>query len=197
MPQETVKNGAPTPESRPAASAPSASSAPQDFLPPTSAASVWLAYDEQVAWRTFLFTTTRVRDALSQVLEQDPKIDLSLAEYEILVRLSEGESHSVRMSDLASHVVHSRSRLTHTVARMEKRGLVSRERCAEDGRGRIARLTSEGYELLMYAAPIHVQSVRDHLYEQLGREDFLELGRILSKLLTAEDREAVDPPSGR
>lgn len=156
----------------------------------------WLDLEEQEAWRTYLFTTTRLKDRLSQTLEQDPRIDLSLPEYEILVRLSESESDCVRMSDLAQQVVHSRSRLTHTVARMEKRGLVVRERSISDGRGRVAVLTTAGRELLEQAAPLHVRSVRDYLLEPLGREDFLELARILDKLVSDEDRECIEFSAG-
>ena len=156
----------------------------------------WLDLDEQKAWRTYLFTTTRLKDRLSQALEQNPSIDLSLAEYEILVRISESENESVRMSELAQQVVHSRSRLTHTVARMEKRGLVARERSVADGRGRVAVLTTAGRELLEKAAPIHVASVRELLLDRLGREDFLALARILDKLVSDEDRECIEFAAG-
>lgn len=152
----------------------------------------WLSIDEQKAWRAFLYTTTRLRDQLSQALEQDPRINLSLAEYEILVRLSEYEGHRVRMSELAEHVVHSRSRLTHTISRLACRGLVARERCQADGRGREAVLTSHGQALLEYAAPLHVRSVRSALIDPMGEEDFLRLGSILSQLLTDDDRLSVE-----
>lgn len=151
----------------------------------------WLGIEQQKAWRTFLFTTTRVREQLSQVLEQAPDIDLTFAEYEILVRLSEGHDQRIRMSDLADHVVHSRSRLTHTVARLEKRGLVTRERCTSDGRGRMAVLTDDGRALLEQAAPLHVRSVRALLIDGVGEEGFLQLGQILSALLTDDDRDAL------
>ncbi|MCT1867245.1 MarR family transcriptional regulator [Dermabacter sp. p3-SID358] len=156
----------------------------------------WLDLEEQKAWRTYLFTTTRLKERLSQTLEQDPNIDLSLAEYEILVRLSESESGSARMSELAQQVVHSRSRLTHTVARMEKRGLVARERSVSDGRGRVAVLTAAGRELLEEAAPNHVVSVREFLLDRLGREDFLALARILDKLVSEQDRECIEFATG-
>src|SRR5690625_6619303 len=85
------------------------------------------------------------------------------------------------MSDLADQVVHSRSRLTHTISRMEKRGLVERVRCAADGRGRQAQLTGAGRALLTAAAPTHVRSVRELLLDVVGHEDFLTLGRILGQ----------------
>lgn len=139
----------------------------------------WLTAQEQVAWRSFLFGVSSIMDHLSQVLESDPEIDLTLQEYEILVRLSEAERHRIRMSDLAAQVVHSRSRLTHTVARLERRGIVERMRCAADGRGREAVLTPAGMALLERAAPRHVASVRAALLDRVGHEDFLTLGRIL------------------
>lgn len=139
----------------------------------------WLAHDEQYAWRSFIFAATSILEELSNVLETDPAIDLTLHEYEILVRLSEQAEQRIRMSDLADQVVHSRSRLTHTVARLERRGLVERVRCIADGRGREAVLTDEGMALLVRAAPVHVESVRTVLLDRVGHDDFLELGRIL------------------
>lgn len=152
-------------------------------MPDHAQSAPWLDREEQVAWRTFLFGITRVIEELSQVLEQDPEIDLTLNEYEILVRLSECEGQRVRMSDLADQVVHSRSRLTHTIARLEKRGLVERVRCADDGRGREAVLSAGGLALLERAAPRHVASVRAMLLDPLGREDFLRLGALMARTL--------------
>ena len=147
---------------------------------------LWLTSAEQEAWRTFLYATTLLTDRLGEVLQSDPEIDLTLGEYEILVRLSEAEQKFLRMSELADKVVHSRSRLTHTVSRMEKRGLVERVRCTDDGRGRQAQLTEAGEQMLVRAAPTHVRSVRELLLDVVGHDDLLELGRILAKTL-AED----------
>lgn len=143
----------------------------------------WLSAEEQVAWRGFLYGVNLLWERLGDALEQDPQIDLTMWEYEILVRLSEAPERRIRMSDLADQVVHSRSRLTHTVARLEKRGIVERVRCVADGRGREARLTDAGMDLLRGAAPVHVASVRAHLVDVIGREDLLELGRIFAKTL--------------
>ncbi|CAM3936161.1 MarR family transcriptional regulator [Helcobacillus massiliensis] len=151
----------------------------------------WLSPEEQRAWRVFLYTTTRLREALSQALEQDPEVSLTLAEYEILVRLSEAPGGHARMSELADHVVHSRSRLTHTVTRLEKRGLVERQRCASDGRGREALLTADGRALLERAAPVHVASVRAQLVDPLGTDGMVRLGSLLSALLTEDERAEI------
>lgn len=155
---------------------------------------IWLTAEEQRAWRTILYSVSSLLQGLSDVLESDPSIDLSMSEYEILVRLSEAEGGRVRMSDLADQIVHSRSRLTHTVARLEKRGLIERVRAACDGRGREAALTEAGMDLLRRAAPGHVQSVRDLVLDRVGTADFLELGRILGRTVDP-DTPGLAPPA--
>lgn len=156
---------------------------------------LWLTSSEQLAWRTFLYATTLLTDRFSEALQADPDIDLTLGEYEILVRLSEADRRFLRMSELADKVVHSRSRLTHTITRMEKRGLVERVRCTDDGRGRQAQLTDAGAAMLERAAPTHVRSVREHLLDVVGHDDLLELGRILAKTLDEDAPVAVGCPA--
>lgn len=160
------------------ASAPTARPGPE-----TEIATRWLDLEEQRAWRSFLFGVQSLMASFGETLEKAPGIGLTFPEYEILVRLSEASGEAVRMSGLADQVVHSRSRLTHTVSRLEARGLVERRRCRADGRGREALLTEAGLALLHRAAPVHVESVRRELLDVVGREDFLALGRILDKTL--------------
>ena len=90
---------------------------------------------------------------------------MSLTEYEVLVRLSERPGRAMRMAQLADALAHSRSRVTHTVARMEAAGFVTRGTTPEDGRGVVATMTTQGYELLEKAAPCHVESVRRNLVD--------------------------------
>jgi DNA-binding MarR family transcriptional regulator len=120
--------------------------------------------------------TTLLFDRLDEDLRRD--FDISLVEYEILVRLSERDGQ-MRMAALADALAHSRSRVTHTVTRMEKAGLVKRSRSDEDGRGIIAALTDRGLDLLVRAAPTHVQGVREHLVDLAADEDFVALGRVM------------------
>ncbi len=105
---------------------------------------------------------------------------LSLAEYEILVRLSESDERQLRMAQLAGALAHSRSRVTHTVGRMERRGLVERCDSPDDRRGVLARLTPAGSQLLQAAAHTHVTGVRAHLVDLAGDEDFEALGRVMN-----------------
>src|SRR5687768_763889 len=120
----------------------------------TQAPTQWLTPAQQHAWRSFLLGSTRLFDQLERDLRVEH--DLSLAEYEMLVRLSEAPDRRLRMAELASSVSHSRSRVTHTISRLEASGLVARAACPTDRRGVIASLTDEGFARLVDAAPTHV-----------------------------------------
>ncbi|HQY32776.1 MarR family transcriptional regulator [Actinotalea sp.] len=151
----------------------------------------WLDEDQQRAWRSFLLGSARLTEALGRQLEADS--DLSLSEYEILVRLSEAPEHTARMSELAQSLMHSRSRITHTVGRLERRGLVERHTCLADGRGVNARMTAAGYRLLVAAAPGHVRAVRAHLVDLLTADQLRGLGDAMA-LVAPLDPPA--PPAG-
>jgi DNA-binding MarR family transcriptional regulator len=134
----------------------------------------WLSVDEQRAWRAYRDGTARLLDILAHELEQDS--GLSLGEYEVLVRLSEAPARTLRMSELAGELAHSRSRLTHTVRRMETAGLVERAPCLEDARGVNCTMTEAGWQRLVAAAPSHVESVRRHLVDVLSPQQMQALG---------------------
>jgi DNA-binding MarR family transcriptional regulator len=140
----------------------------------------WLTSDQQQVWRTYLLGSARLNERLDADLRQ---FDLDLAEYEILVTLSEAPERQLRMAELADAVHQSRSRLTHTVARMEKRSLVARATCPTDRRGVWAQLTDEGFALLEQAAPSHVEAVRRNFVEAVHPEDYDALGRAFSAVL--------------
>lgn len=153
----------------------------------TSAEPRWLNEEQQHVWRTYLLGVARI----SQVLDADLRDHgLDLGEYEILVCLEEAGDRRLRMSELAELVHQSRSRLTHTVARMEKRGLVSRLSCPSDRRGVWAELTPAGYELLSSAAPSHVEAVRRIFVEAVSPDDYEAIGRAFAAVLAAGENEA-------
>jgi len=138
----------------------------------------WLDADQQGSWRAFAVGVTLLLDRLDADLQH--AFDVSLTEYEILVRLSERPERSMRMAQLADALAHSRSRVTHTVARMQNAGLVSRSTSPEDGRGIVCTLTDAGYALLVEAAHVHVEGVRDYLVDLASTEDFAALGRVMN-----------------
>jgi len=135
----------------------------------------WLDSEQQATWRAFLSGTTRLFDRLDRDLRVHHGI--SLPEYEILVRLSEATRRRLRMAELASSLAHSRSRVTHTVSRLERLGAVVREACTTDGRGVEAVLTDTGWQLLVAAAPVHVAGVREHFVDRVDPQDFAAVGR--------------------
>jgi DNA-binding MarR family transcriptional regulator len=100
------------------------------------------------------------------------------AYFEVLVRLSEAEDRSLRMSELADLTLSSRSRLSHAVARLEERGWVVRVNCETDRRGQIATLTDAGFAVLAGAAPNHVETVREYVIDGLSEEQLQQLAVI-------------------
>ena len=140
----------------------------------------WLQPDEQAVWRAFLDVSRLLFEQLNRQLSDES--GMSLAEYEILVQLSEVPDRRLRMSELADRVVSSRSRITHTVGRMEERGLVHREACVDDGRGVLCVLTDAGVACLEAAAPGHVETVRALVFDPLDPADVEDLGVALTKV---------------
>jgi DNA-binding MarR family transcriptional regulator len=138
----------------------------------------WLNSEQQAAWRAYIVGTTLLMDTLDRELRQAH--GLSLGEYEVLVRLSESPDRTMRMAQIAESMRHSRSRVTHTVTRMEKAGLIERCAAAGDGRGVEARMTDKGWDLLVKAAPTHVNGVRTHFVDQATEEEFEVLGMVMN-----------------
>lgn len=146
----------------------------------TTIATPWLTAEQQRIWRSFLGGTTVLMDRLDRDLRAH---GLSMPEYEILVRLSEAPGRSIRMAELADAVAHSRSRVTHTIARLERENIVVRGQCSEDGRGVSAVLTDHGFSVLEAAAHTHVQGVHDYLIENAEPADFAAMGRIMQNVV--------------
>jgi DNA-binding MarR family transcriptional regulator len=101
--------------------------------------------------------------------------NLNGRDYEILVELSEAPDHQLRMTDLADATSQSRSRLSHQISRMEKRGLVRRDDCEGDKRGTFAVLTKAGFEAIERVAPYHVENVRRHFIDRLSAQQQEEI----------------------
>jgi DNA-binding MarR family transcriptional regulator len=163
----------------------------------------WLSAEEQRAWRAYLEATVLLFDALDRQLQRDAGMPHTY--YEILVRLSEAEGRTLRMSELADRTRSSRSRLSHAVARLEERGWVVRRDCEDDRRGQLAELTEEGFAILAGAAPGHVGAVRQYLIDRLTPEQLTALAGIGEAVLaglaeTDQPRSTMaatgPPPSG-
>ncbi len=141
----------------------------------------WLTQGEQKVWRQWLAVTSELPAHLGQQLQQ--QFGISHQDYTIFVTLSEASESALRISAVAELVGWERSRLSHHLTRMEKRGLVERRECAEDGRGAYVMLTPLGRSTLEKAAPSHVESVREVLFDRLDDAEVAQLGRITGIIL--------------
>lgn len=140
----------------------------------------WLTAEQQDVWRAVISMNELLAVTLERELIQSA--GLSLADYAVLVTLSEATDHTLQSRNLACALLWEKSRLSHQVKRMEKRGLVQRIACATDARAAMVRLTSEGLKTIRKAAPSHVATVRQILFEPLTAAEAQELGRI-SKII--------------
>ena len=140
----------------------------------------WLTDSEQASWRAWIEASNTLNNQLSADLQRQH--DLTLADYEILVQLSEHPDRRLRMSELAEATLASRSRLTHQVDRLVKRGWIERQECELDRRGSFAALTEEGWQAIVAASPDHVESVRAYLVDALGPEEFAALGAACEQI---------------
>lgn len=150
----------------------------------------WLSEVEQSAWRAYL----RGSRELIVNLERDLTANgVSLPEYELLSMLSEAPGGRSRMSTLADYIVQSRSRVTHTAARLEKRGWVVRQPSPDDGRGVEIALTSAGWQVLHKLARVHVGSVRRHLIDVLRPDQLAALGDAMQSVRDANQSPGAEP----
>jgi DNA-binding MarR family transcriptional regulator len=142
----------------------------------------WLNVEEMRAWRAYVVGKTLLDSQLNRDLQEEHQ--LALADYELLVRLSEAPGGQVRMSTLAEQVASSKSRISHQVGRMEKAGLVRRQECPGDRRGVLAVLTNHGQEVLRSAAPTHVRGVRGNLIDLLSEQERLVLAEVFERVVS-------------
>ena len=139
-----------------------------------------LAPNELAAWRGFLRTHATVLRRLDADLQQVH--GLPLTSYEVLLFLGDAPGTRLRMSELAASLLLSQSGATRLVDRLEREGLVERERCESDARGLYAVLTTKGATLLQEARPTHLAGVRRWFLDLLGEDDLDSLGRIWRRL---------------
>jgi DNA-binding MarR family transcriptional regulator len=143
------------------------------------------------AWRGFL----RVHSTLVKALDAELQAahGLPLSSYEVLITLRTAPGKRLRMAELADRVILSRSGMTRLVDRLEREGLLERDRCDSDARGFFAVLTPKGEELLGTARRTHLDGVRERFVEHFAPEELATLARWWDRLTPgAEDLSQVD-----
>ncbi|MCW2567510.1 MAG: MarR family transcriptional regulator [Mycobacterium sp.] len=141
----------------------------------------WLDESQQQAWRGYLRMQSRLSARLNRQLQTDS--DLSLADFDVLVALTDQPEDRLRVSELARVLQWEKSRLSHHVGRMERRGLVVRQECADDGRGAFVVLTPEGRRAIEAAAPPHVEAVRRLVFDDLTPQQVATMDAITRQVL--------------
>lgn len=146
---------------------------------------------ELAAWRSFIETSTALKDHLDRRLQADS--GLSGSDFPVLLALVEADGSCFRASELADHIRWERSRLSHHVARMEKRGLVRRAPHAEDNRGSEVHLTTLGADTFRAATGPHMRAVRELFFDALSAEQQAALADAMGAL---HARLEAEPPPG-
>lgn len=142
-----------------------------------------LSDSELRAWQALLHAHHKVVQLLDRELQEEH--DLTLPDYDVLLRLSSAPDNALRMSDLAERVLMSPSGTTRLVDRLTKRGLVDRRRDPDDGRASMAHLTPAGTQGLRRAATTHLRGIRQHFTGRLDESQLLGV---------AEGLEAITGP---
>lgn len=150
----------------------------------------WLSEREQRAWRSFITMQMELQSKLNRQLLADT--GLSESDYAVLVHLSEAPEGRLRIFQLRGHLQWEKTRLTHHLGRMARRGLVDREPCVTDPRGAFIQITETGLAEITRAAPKHVSHVRRLVVDVLTPEQLDTLGELSDVIRAAFDAEPCD-----
>ena len=152
----------------------------------------WLSDQEAHVWRGWLRLNAELSAMLAREMQDDA--GLSMSDFAVLVHLTDNPEGRVRVTDLARLLLWERSRVSHHVTRMERRGLAERTECAEDGRGAFVAVTPAGRAAIEQAAPGHVRAVRRLLFDALSSEEVARLGTVVDKVLARLDEACGSAP---
>jgi DNA-binding MarR family transcriptional regulator len=149
--------------------------------------SPWLSDEQQELWRSWLALSAQLPAALHRQLADES--GLSLLDFDVLVQLTETPGGRLRVTDLARALTWERSRASHHLTRMQKRGLVAKEECAEDGRGSYIAITPQGRAAIERAAPPHARTVKDLVFADATAEELDGLGRFVGRVLARLEQQ--------
>ena len=163
-------------------------------LSPVSTEPRWLSAAETDAWVAMVGVLIKVPAALDGELRR--RVGLSHFEYLALSALSEAADRTLPMSELAALSNASLSRLSHVIAKLEQRRWVTRAACPGNGRVTNATLTDAGFDLVVSAAPVHVELARTYVLDALNPDQVGQLAAIAGQILATADPDGDYPPRG-
>jgi DNA-binding MarR family transcriptional regulator len=154
--------------------------------PRTERAAAPRASDWRVGvWRSFLRAHAVVLRDLERELLGSTGVPLGW--YDVLLQLAEAPGRRLRMAELADRVLLSRSGLTRLIDRLQTEGLVRREPSPDDARGTYTVMTSEGFERLRSAAPVHLAGIREHWLDHFSDDELRQLGDLLGRIVPSRE----------
>lgn len=136
--------------------------------------------EELRIWRDYIETAEALRSELASRLQSESS--LSPGDYSVLLALSEATEQRMRSSELAAHISWERSRLSHHLGRMERRGLIRRKECATDSRGAEVVLTPTGADAFRCASIPHLRAIRELFVDALTSEQLVAAGEVAATL---------------
>ena len=145
----------------------------------------WLNEQEERAWRALQFMHLRVDGELARRLAAES--NLSYPDYQVLVALTDQPDGRIRLFELGCELGWEKSRLSHHIARMTKRGLVAKAKCPTDRRGAFVIVTAEGRAEIADAAPSHLAAVRDLFIDHLTIDQLDAIANAAETVLAATD----------
>lgn len=163
-----------------------------EVVAPPAALTRWLDPDERVTWVGLVALMTRLPSAVEAPLRRDH--GLSLYEYHALAMLSETPGHTLPLKALAKLTNGSLSRLSHVLDRLEVRGYLTRQPSTRDGRVTEAVLSEFGLAALTGAAPGHVETVRELVFDALTPDQVRQFGDVTLALLTQMGVDVAQTP---
>lgn len=150
----------------------------------------WDGSVQRRAWRPYIEASLLLETRLDEDLRA--AAGMGLAEYNVLLVLSESPAHRLRMGELAARMVFSPSRLTYQVKGMERRGRVVRQSSPEDKRVNHAVLTASGLEALRAADSHHVETVQRLFTDDLDEHEMHVLAQVFPRLRSRLQRAQPD-----
>ena len=145
----------------------------------------WLDDEEQQLWRLMLAGFTKISRTIDDRLQEGSEI--SSSEFSVLVALSEAEDHTLRLRKLCDELGWDRSRASHQVTRMKKRGLLTKSKCPGDARGVLVTLTDQGMTHLEDAVPDHVETVRRLIFDHLNEDRADKIREFFADVVGAQE----------
>ncbi|MDQ0767103.1 MarR family winged helix-turn-helix transcriptional regulator [Streptomyces canus] len=143
------------------------------------------------AWRGLLQMNELLVSRTNRPIQNE--FGLSEADCAVLTELTQDPEGWIRISDLVGNLGWEKSRLSHQLGRMAKRGLVVRKEYAADRRGAIIAATDKGRSAITVAAPRHTEEIRRLFFDHLSPRQIVLLMEITDRIIKVIHADTTAP----